>query len=104
MPTDDFAGAKALYIAPQTYSTSLQDVANLAGMPAGLDAFILSALDGTGSFSAAGEESGRREACQKSTMNNMLSAFTVAKSATGDAADWKFAKTLYFGAATSQSS
>ena len=34
----------------------------------------------------------------------MLSAFTIAKSATGDAADWKFAKTLYFGAAASQGS
>ena len=79
-PGDDYmfgADLTALYTTAQTHSASIQSLVNADGMPAGLDAFIMSALEGTGSFSAAGEEAGRKEAVVKSTMNNLLSAMSA---------------------------
>ena len=100
-----FAAGKRLYLSK--LRSTVKYVEKAAGM-AGLDNFIMSALDGKGAFSRKGIESGRREACQKATMNALLTGLTIvrAKQATASKSKalWNQAASLYFGTASTFSS
>ena len=101
----NFAQGKRIYLSK--LQSTAKYVEKEAGM-AGLDAFILSALDGKGSFSRKGIESARREACQKATMNAMLSGLTIVRAKQAGANKnkglWQQASSLYFGTSATFSS
>eukprot|EP01047_Picozoa_sp_COSAG01_P038340 COSAG01_NODE_3106_length_6575_cov_25.785207_7_plen_304_part_01 len=71
----------------------------------GLTKFTTDALKGTGSFSRPNIISGRKEACQKGTMNGLLSGMTILtarkaaamKPGAAQAKLWAQASSMYFG-------